>query len=192
MSTIHLRPLIMAGLLCTLAGCSWFGKGELRERYLDAESGKTLAVPPNLDTPDRRESMRVPDANGELVAVPEAPVAGLPLDADDPQSRLKVQLSPDETFQQVVAALEQAQIATLGDSDREARRIELRFEVTEERKRWWWKDGTRVSTIRRSAHVLEDPVGSRVVVEDGDSGVRIDDEYAQRVLSALRDRIKWE
>lgn len=192
MSTIHLRPLIMAGLLCTLAGCSWFGKGELRERYLDAESGKTLAVPPNLDTPDRRESMRVPDANGELVAVPEAPVAGLPLDADDPQSRLKVRLSPDETFQQVVAALEQAQIATLGDSDREARRIELRFEVTEERKRWWWKDGTRVSTIRRSAHVLEDPVGSRVVVEDGDSGVRIDDEYAQRVLSALRDRIKWE
>lgn len=192
MSTIHLRPLIMAGLLCTLAGCSWFGKGELRERYLDAESGKTLAVPPNLDTPDRRESMRVPDANGELVAVPEAPIAGLPLDADDPQSRLKVRLSPDETFQQVVAALEQAQIATLGDSDREARRIELRFEVTEERKRWWWKDGTRVSTIRRSAHVLEDPVGSRVVVEDGDSGVRIDDEYAQRVLSALRDRIKWE
>lgn len=192
MSTIHLRPLIVAGLLCTLAGCSWFGKGEMRERYLDAESGKTLEVPPNLDTPDRRESMRVPDANGELVAVPEAPVAGLPLDADDPQSRLKVRSSPDDTFQQVVAALEQAQIATIGDSDREARRIELRFEITEERKRWWWKDGTRVSTIRRSAHVLEDPIGSRVVVEDGDSGVRIDDEYAQRMLSALRDRIKWE
>lgn len=49
-----------------------------------------------------------------------------------------------------------------------------------------------MSTIRRSAHVLEDAIGSRVVIEDGDSGVRIDDEYAQRVLSALRDRIKWE
>lgn len=192
MSTLHLRPLIVIGLLYTLAGCSWFGKGELRERYLDAESGKTLAVPPTLDTPDRRDSMRVPEANGELVAVPEAPVAGLPLDADDPQSRLKVRSTPEETFQQVIAALEQAQIATIGETDREARRIELRFEVTEERKRWWGKDGTRVSTIRRSAHVLEDAVGSRVVVEDGDSGVRIDDEYAQRVLSALRDRIKWE
>ncbi len=192
MSTILLRPLIAIGLLCTLAGCSWLGKGEMRESYLDAESGKTLAVPPSLDTPDRRDSMRVPEANGELVAVPEAPVAGLPLDADDPQSRLKVRATPEETFQQVIAALEQAQIATIGETDREARRIELRFEVTEERKRWWGKDGTRVSTIRRSAHVVEDAVGSRVVIEDGDSGVRIDDEYAQRVLSALRDRIKWE
>ena len=92
----------------------------------------------------------------------------------------------------MVAALEQAQIAAIGETDREARRIELRFEKTEERKRWWWKDGTRVSTIRRSAHVVEDALGSRIVIEDGDSGVRIDDEYAQRVLSALRDRIQWE
>ena len=44
---------------------------------------------------------------GELVAVPDAPVASLLVDADDPQSRLKVRLSPDETFAQVVAALEQ-------------------------------------------------------------------------------------
>ncbi len=192
MSTIHLRPFLLSGVLLALAGCSWLGKGEFRERYLDAESGKTLAIPADLDTPDRRESMRVPDANGELVAVPDAPVASLLVDADAPPSRLKVRLSPDETFAQVVAALEQAQIATMGDADREARRIELRFEKTEEQKRWWWKDGTRVSTIRRSAHVVEDPVGSRVVVEDGNSGVRIDDEYAQRMLSALRDRIQWE
>ena len=192
MSTIHLRPLVMTGLLLALAGCSWFGRGEHRERYLDADSGKTLVVPAELDTPDRRESMRVPEANGELVAVAEAPVAGLPLDADDPQSRLKVRQSPDEAFAQVVAALEQSQIATMGESDREARRIELRFEKTEEKKRWWWKDGTRVSTIRRSAHVVADAVGSRIVIEDGNSGVRIDDEYAQRVLSALRDRIQWE
>ena len=192
MSTPHLRPLVLAALLLSVAGCSWFGKGELRERYLDAESGKSLAIPSELDAPDRRESMRVPEIEGELVAVSEAPVSGLPLDADDPQSRLKVRGTPDEVFQQVVAALEQAQIATIGDKDDAARRIELRFEKTEERKRWWWKDGTRVSTIRRSAHVVEDPVGSRVVVEDGDSGVRIDDEYAQRVLSALRDRIQWE
>jgi hypothetical protein len=192
MSTIHLRPFVLSGVLLALAGCSWLGKGEFRERYLDAESGKTLAIPADLDTPDRRESMRVPDANGELVAVPDAPVASLLVDADDPQSRLKVRLSPDETFAQVVAALEQAQIATMGDTDQEARRIELRFEKTEEQKRWWWKDGTRVSTIRRSAHVVEDAVGSRVVIEDGNSSVRIDDEYAQRVLSALRDRIQWE
>jgi hypothetical protein len=192
MSIIQLRPLVLSGLLLALSGCSWFGKGEMRERYLDAESGKSLAIPPELDAPDRRESMRVPEIEGELVAVPEAPVSGLPLDADDPQSRLKVRGMPDEVFQQVVAALEQAQIATMGEKNDAARRIELRFEKTEERKRWWWKDGTRVSTIRRSAHVVEDPIGSRVVVEDGDSGVRIDDEYAQRVLSALRDRIQWE
>jgi hypothetical protein len=192
MSTIQLRPLVMSGFLLVLAGCGWLGKGELRERYLDAESGKPLAIPSELDPPDRRESMRVPEPGGELVAVPDAPVASLLADADDPQSRLKVRLSPDETFAQVVAALEQAQIAAIGETDREARRIELRFEKTEERKRWWWKDGTRVSTIRRSAHVVEDALGSRIVIEDGDSGVRIDDEYAQRVLSALRDRIQWE
>jgi hypothetical protein len=186
------RLFVVTGLLLSLSACSWLGKGERRERYLDAEPGKDLQVPPSLDVPDRRDSMRVPEAGGELVAVSEAPVAGLPLDADDPQSRLKVRGAPDDVFQQILVALEQAQIASIGDVDAVGRRIALRFEKTEERKRWWSKDGTRVKTIIRSAHVVEDPVGSRVVVEEDDSGVRIDDEYAQRVLSALRDRIQWE
>ena len=101
-------------------------------------------------------------------------------------------MSPAETFDKVLAALEQAQIATIGDAERDEHRVELRFEVTEERKRWWWKDGTHTNTIRRTVHVLDDAIGSRIVIEDGSSGVRIDDEYAQRALSALRDRINWE
>ena len=32
MSTIHLRPFVLSGVLLALAGCSWFGKGEFRER----------------------------------------------------------------------------------------------------------------------------------------------------------------
>ena len=105
---------------------------------------------------------------------------------------LDVRMSPAETFDKVLAALEQAQIATIGDAERDEHRVELRFEVTEERKRWWWKDGTHTNTIRRTVHVLDDAIGSRIVIEDGSSGVRIDDEYAQRALSALRDRINWE
>ncbi|HWT14261.1 MAG TPA: hypothetical protein VN581_00660 [Patescibacteria group bacterium] len=192
MSSPFLRLWVLAGFSLALAGCGLFGKNEMRERYLDAESGKSLEVPPGLDAPDRRESMRVPDADGELVAVSEAPVDSLPVDADDPQSRLKVRMAPEQTFDKVLAALEQAQIATVGDTDRAELRVELGFQVTEENKRWWWKDGTRTNTIRRTVHVVEDAVGSRVVIEEGDSGVRIDDEYAQRVLSALRDRINWE
>jgi hypothetical protein len=63
--------------------------------------------------------------------------------------------------------LEQAQIATIGKTDASARRIalELRFDVTEERKRWWWKDGTHTRTrFVRTAHVLDDAIGSRVIV----------------------------
>lgn len=192
MSKTVMRGLIFSGMALTVAGCSWFGRGEVHERYLDAQSGKSLEIPSDLDSPARRESMRVPEANGELQAVSEAPGGSLPVDADDPQSRIKMRLAPDEAFDQVAKALEQAQIAKVNDVDREARRVELGFEVTEEQKRWWWKDGVKTRTVRRSAHVLEDAVGSRVVIEEGDTGVRIDDEYAQRMLSALRDRVSWE
>jgi hypothetical protein len=192
MSANVLRPLIVIAFACAASACSWFGKNEMRESYLDADPGKSLQVPPDLDSPARRESMRVPEVGGTAGNVSEAPVGGLPVDADDPQSRLKLRMAPDEAFDAVVAALTQAQIATIGEVDREARKVELGFDVTEEKKRWWWKDGTRTSTIRRYAHVIEDPIGSRVVVEEGDDGLRIDDEYAQRMLSALRDRISWE
>ena len=192
MSKIVPLPLVLAVFAVTLSGCGLFGKGKMHERYLDAESGKSLTVPPDLDSPARRESMLVPEATGALVEVSEAPADSLPVDADDPQSRLKVRMSPAETFDKVLAALEQAQIATIGDAERDEHRVDLRFEVTEERKRWWWKDGTHTNTIRRTVHVLDDAIGSRIVIEDGSSGVRIDDEYAQRALSALRDRINWE
>ena len=182
---IVLLPLLVGG-------CGLFGRGELRESYLDAEAGKSLQVPTGLDSPDRRDSTRVPEIAGDVVDVSEAPPAALPVDADDPQSRLKLRLSPDEAYTKVREALEQAQIATIGKSDASERRIALEFNVTEERKRWWWKDGTHTRTIVRVAHVVEDAIGSRVIVEEERSELRIDDEYAQRILSALRDRVTWE
>lgn len=175
-----------------LSGCGLFGGDKVRESYLDANAGKSLQVPPDLDSPDRRESTRVPEIAGEIIDVSEAPVAALPLDADDPQSRIKMRMTPDEAFAKVLEALEQAQIATLGETDQESRRVTLGFDVTEERKRWWWKNGTHTSTIRRVVHVIGDAAGSRVIVEEESSGLRIDDEYAQRILSALRDRVTWE
>lgn len=192
MSISNLRRLTLISLFLGLSGCGLFGRGELRELYLDAEGGKALQVPSGLDTPDRRQSMIVPDASGTAGTQSEAPDAGLPVDAEDTQSRLKVRLAPDAAYAQVLEALTQAKIAKLGESDATERRIALGFDVTEERKRWWWKDGTRVNTVVRVAHVVEDPVGARVIVEEEDSGLRIDDEYAQRILSALRDRIQWE
>lgn len=186
------RPVALVVLASLVSACSWFGKGEVRESYLDAEAGKSLQVPAELDSPARRESMRVPEAAAAATPVSEAPVGTLPVDADDPQSRLKMRMAPSAAFDAVVAALTQAQIATVGEPDREDLRVELGFDVTEERKRWWWKDTTRTNTVRRVVHVLEDPVGSRVVIEEAEDGLRIDDEYAQRVLSALRDRVSWE
>ncbi len=192
MSTIRPFVVLLTGLTLVMSGCGWFGKDNLREPYIDAKSGQSLTIPEGVDPPDRRDSMRIPEANAELREVSEAPAASLPIDADDPQSRLKVRALPVETFANVVDALQKAKIGELGERDDKSLRIEVRFEKSEELKRWWWKDGTRITSIRRTAHVLEDEIGSRVVIEDGDSGVRIDDEYAQRVLGALRDRIKWE
>jgi hypothetical protein len=175
-----------------LGGCGLFGGGDRRESYLDADAGKPLQVPAELDAPDRRDSTRVPEIAGEVVDISEAPTAALPVDADDPQSRIKMRMTPDEAFAKVREALEQAQIATVGEADAESRRVTLEFNVTEERKRWWWKDGTHTNTIRRVAHVVDDAVGSRVIIEEEGSELRIDDEYAQRMLSALRDRVTWE
>lgn len=184
--------LSIAMLAVLLGGCGLFGGDKVRESYLDAEAGKPLQVPSDLNSPDRRESTRVPEIAGEIVEISEAPVAALPVDADDPQSRIKMRMTPDEAFAKVLEALEQSQIAKLGETDQEARRVSLGFDVTEERKRWWWKDGTHSSTITRVVHVIDDAVGSRVIIEEESSKLRIDDEYAQRILSALRDRVTWE
>ncbi len=184
--------LTVAVLAALLGGCGLFGGEKVRESYLDADAGKSLQVPPDMDSPDRRESTRVPEIAGEVVEVSEAPVAALPVDADDPQSRIKMRMTPDEAFAKVLEALEQSQIAKLGEVDQQARRVSLGFDVSEERKRWWWKDGTHTSTITRVAHVIDDAVGSRVIIEEESSELRIDDEYAQRILSALRDRVTWE
>jgi hypothetical protein len=192
MSIKFVRPLLLVGAASVLAACGGFGLGQVDESYKDAEAGKALQVPAELDAPTRQDAMRVPEATGAAGDVSDAPVGTLPIDADDPQSRLKMRMTPDEAFAKVVEALEQAQIAKVGEIDREARRIAVGFDVTEERKRWWWKDGTRTDTLVRVVHVVEDSVGARVIIEEEDSELRIDDEYAQRVLSALRDRVTWE
>ncbi len=184
--------LSVAVLATVLGGCGLFGGDKVRESYLDAGAGKPLQIPSDMDSPDRRESTRVPEIGGDVVEVSEAPVAALPVDADDPQSRIKMRMTPDEAFAKVLEALTQSQIAKVGEADSESRRVPLGFDVTEERKRWWWKDGTHTSTIMRVVHVIDDAVGSRVIIEEESSELRIDDEYAQRILSALRDRVTWE
>ena len=192
MSIKSWRPLALGCAIAVLSGCSWIGLGKIDESYRDAEVGKELQIPADLDSPQRQEAMRVPNISGTATEVSDKPVGSLPVDADDPQSRLKMRMTPDEAFAKVLEALEQAKIAKVGDVDREARRVAVGFDVTEERKRWWWKDGVRTDTLIRVVHVVDDSVGSRVIVEEEDSELRIDDEYAQRVLSALRDRVTWE
>ena len=56
MSKFFPRPLVLAAIVVAMSGCSLFGKGKMHERYLDAESGKALEVPAELDTPARRDS----------------------------------------------------------------------------------------------------------------------------------------
>ena len=54
-----IRLLCLAAMLLS-AGCGLFHKR--KEVYLEAEQGHSLVVPPDLDSPSRRDAMRVGEA----------------------------------------------------------------------------------------------------------------------------------
>lgn len=72
LSSSLVRPLALALLVVSVAGCSWFKKGA-RGDYALAPEARPLEVPPDLNLPNTSGAMQVPAASqGTSSAAPTA------------------------------------------------------------------------------------------------------------------------
>lgn len=179
------RFLLLAGMLL-VAGCGLLPKR--KEVYLKAEQGKTLAIPPDLDSPSRRDAMRVADAPAVGAPISDKPKSEVQPTPDDIADKLFVDATPEVCFQNVRDALEQAQIGVLGEIDSNARRIPITVDIQSTKKRRFRKDKVNKQSLHRVVVVLTEGTKSRVVVED-DQGHLVDDEASKRIIAVIREHV---
>jgi uncharacterized lipoprotein len=182
--------LLRVGLLltmCLLAGCGLFSR-DRKETYLGAQQGKSLDVPPDLDSPARRDVMMVPEGSTSQDGMSEKPVSEIRSSAADVAEKLFVDADPAQAFERVRDALEQAQIGTLGAVDAAERTIAVRVEIETVDERWLRKDKVDRQEFDRIAKVVADGAKSRVLVLSS-AGEEVDDEASKKILSAVRERV---
>jgi uncharacterized lipoprotein len=173
--------------MCLLAGCGLFSRDK-KEAYLQAQQGKSLDVPADLDSPGRRDVMMVPEGSTSQDGMSEKPVSEIRSSAAEVAEKLFVDADPAQAFERVRDALEQAQIGTLGAVDAAERTIAVRVEVETVDERWLRKDKVERQEFDRVAKVVADGAKSRVLVLSA-SGEEVDDEASKKILSAVRERV---
>ena len=173
--------------LCALAGCGLFS-GDRKQTYQSAEQGKSLDIPPDLNSPMRRDVMQIPEGPTSQQGISEKPVSEIRATSADVYEKLFVDAEPATAFVRVRDALEQAQIGTLGKVDAEARTIAVRVEIETIRNRWLRRDKVTRSEYDRVAQVVADGEKSRVLVLNQE-GREVDDEASKKILTAVRERV---
>lgn len=181
-----LRALLILSVFAT-AGCGMFS-GERKEAYLQAGSGKSLEIPPDLNSPARRDVMQIPPGAASQEGISEKPVSEIRSTGFEGAEKLFVDAEPAQAFERVRDALEQAQIGTLGASDAANGTIAIRVEVETVKDRWLRKDKVTRAQFDRVAKVVADGAKSRVVVLTPE-GSEIDDDASKKILSSLRARL---
>lgn len=182
--------LLRVGLLltlCLLAGCGLFNR-DRKEAYLEAKQGKSLDVPADMDSPARRDVMRIPEGSVSEEGMSEKPVSEIRASEADVAEKLFVDAEPAQAFERVRDALEQAQVGTIGTVSLADRTIAIRVEVETVSDRWLRKDKVTRQEFDRVAKVVADGAKSRVLVLSA-AGDEVDDEASKKILSAVRERI---
>jgi hypothetical protein len=182
--------LLKVGLLlalCLLAGCGLFNR-DRKEAYLEAEKGKSLEVPADLNSPAHRDVMQIPEGSVSQEGMSEKPVSEIRASSTEVAEKLFVDAEPTQAFERVRDALEQAQVGTIGTVSTADRTIAIRVEVETVSSRWLLKDKVTRQEFDRVAKVVADGAKSRVLVLSA-SGDEVDDEASKKILSAVRERV---
>lgn len=191
MTRSTLRLPAAAILAVVLGGCSMFG---VRSDYEQARETRPLEIPPELDAPAQSGTMRVPDVAGAPSApapssVPSAIPAG-------EATSLAIADGVAGAWRRVGLALERSGVATVGARDETAATYTVSGTATIAKpaeggfiKRLFSRDeaGTPVE-VTRVVRIVADGAGSVVRVED-EQGQQADDEFARRVIEAIRQRL---
>jgi hypothetical protein len=173
--------------LCMLGGCGLFSS-DRKEAYLDAPQGKPLDVPGDLDSPARREVMRIPPGATSQDGMSEKPVSEIRATRSEVAEKLFIDADPAQAFERVRDALEQTQVGTLGTVDAVNRTIAVRVEIETTNERWLRRDKVTREEFNRVAQVVADGAKSRVLVLS-ETGQEVDDEASKKILSAVRERV---
>jgi uncharacterized lipoprotein len=187
------RPLAVAALALALGGCSMFG---VRSDYELARETRPLEIPPELDAPVQSGTMRVPEV-GNGAGASAAPVSTAPSAIPaGKESLLAVADGVSGTWRRVGLALERSGVAEITARDEVAATYTVSGTTTAARKaeggffkRLFSREeaGAPVPAVR-VVRVVADGAGSVVRIED-EQGQAVDDEFARRLVAAIRQRL---
>lgn len=188
-----MRLTAAAILAVLLGGCSMFG---VRSDYEQARETRPLEIPPELDAPAQSGTMRVPDVAGAPSAPATAPTAVPSAIPVGEATSLAIADGVAGAWRRVGLALERSGVATVGARDESAATYTVSGTATIAKapeggfiKRLFSRDeaGSPVE-VTRVVRIVADGAGSVVRVED-EQGQAADDEFARRVLEAIRQRL---
>lgn len=179
--------LILALSLTVLSGCSWLKNEERHQRYLETGSGRSLEVPPELDSPPRRNDLEVPqgDLNRELIST--LPPGAIEVVAGSVDGGVKIDLPPPDAFDEIKAALQAAEVGKIQSANAAKLTLQVAVITRTEKKRWFRKDKIQEIENVRTLHIEANGAGSVVTVSN-ESGNLIEDDAAAKLLGVVRDR----
>jgi uncharacterized lipoprotein len=190
------RVVLLALVVLAASGCSFFGK---KSSYEQARASRPLEVPPDLDAPATTGSLSIPES-GNGGTSDAAAAGGAPSDAPSEivageDSSMSLADSPAGAWRRVGLALERSQVGEIAARDESAATYTLtgktRVGAKDDRgffKKLFTSEKSESAEVTRVVRISADGAGSRVTVED-EGGQPVGDEFARRIISALKQRL---
>lgn len=199
----NLAPATVLGLLLAVTGCGYL---EQRAEYEHVAEGQRLEVPPDLDAPDERRALRVPNATDSQVqggAVSDRPGSPDSVDASDPsdagdareRTALVVDDDVESVFRRLGFALERIGVEIV-ERDAQAGYYVVDYVDTRAREqrpnvisRWVLRrQGPEDFSGNYRLEVRDDAAGTMVILLD-DRGQAAPDRVAAELLGAIDARL---
>lgn len=191
---------LMVAMTLACGGCSLFGK---KSSYESARESRPLEVPPDLDLPATTGALSIPstDASSVDAGMSESAPESIPSDAPAAEivagedSTMTLGDSPAGAWRRVGIALERTEVGEITARDESAGTYTLsgvtRVAAKDDRgffKKLFTSEKSESAQVVRVVRVSAAGDGSRVTVED-EGGQAVDDEFARRIISALKQRL---
>jgi len=196
-----LRFAVLAVAVMAAAGCSLFGK---ESSYEQAKEARPLEVPPDLDAPATTGALSIPTPGepGSAETEPYAEGGGEAVPSEAPaeivagsESTLALTDSPSGAWRRVGLALERSEVGEIASRDETTATFTLNgtSQVAAKDDRGFFKklftsEKSESAAVTRVVRIRADGAGSRVTVED-EQGQPASDEFARRIISALKQRL---
>ncbi len=194
---VIVRAAVLAASL-VIAGCGLFGGDKRREAYQGSREGRTLEVPPDLDTPETTRSLVIPETGAVEADSDTAPPSDAPSAAPSAriepgdEATLKLGDGVAGAWRRVGLALERSGVGEIVSRDESAYTFTVKSTVTERDRgllsRMFGRDKVKIEEATRVVRIVQDGDGSLIRIED-ESGATVEDTAARRLIAAIKQRL---